>query len=117
MDIDRFTYDLADGHARIERAIRVLKDHLEFATPLAEFIAAHFRDVFTFQKNLSRRGVNQTKDGAPQRRFAAATFSDQPKSLAGGDRETHIIDSLHVMLHATEEPVFHGEMDLEVFDI
>jgi len=34
MDERAFTYDLADGHPRIERGIRVLEDHLEVAPDL-----------------------------------------------------------------------------------
>ena len=40
MNIERFADDLLDGHARIQRAVRILENHLKPAAPRAQRRAA-----------------------------------------------------------------------------
>ena len=79
VDVQRLADDLLDRHARIERAVGVLENHLELAPPRAQHRAAHPRDVLAVEQNAARRRLDQPHDGAAQRRLAATAFADQPQ--------------------------------------
>ena len=49
MNIQRFADDVCDRHARVERAVGVLKNHLEPAPPRPQLRSAQPRDVFTLE--------------------------------------------------------------------
>src|SRR6185312_15085261 len=44
-------------------------------------------------------------------------FADEPERLARRELEADVIHRLHGFLGAAEEPGFHGEMHLQIFDL
>ena len=98
MNVQRLADDLLHRHARIQRAVGVLKNHLELPPPRAQFRAAQFRDVLALEQNASRRRFDQPHDGAAERRLAATAFAHQPERFARRDAEAHIIHRLHEFL-------------------
>ena len=64
VNFQRLANDVADGHARIERVVGVLENHLPFPPPRAQLGAGPLR------QRASKRGL------------AAAAFADQPQRLA-----------------------------------
>lgn len=46
-----------------------------------DLVARHFRDLFSFKKNLSRAGRNQAGDRVEDRRLTGAVGSDQRHNL------------------------------------
>src|SRR5688572_21855720 len=79
--------DLLDHHARIERAVRVLKDHLRVAAERAQRGGVEREDVLPVEDHASARRSDEAKEKARGRRLAAAGFADEAERLAGGDRE------------------------------
>ncbi len=90
---DRLGYDLIDPHSRIERAIRVLKDHLDllpigaldlFVRKVAHQIAVEF--------NLPAVDLVKPRDHPRDGGFPRPAFADKPQNLARHDVETDAVD-------------------------
>src|SRR6202030_4203502 len=79
----RAAENLADRHARIERAVRVLKNHLHAPAQRAEFCLAEMRDVLAVKCDASRGGLRQAHDDARECGLAAAGLADEAYGLAG----------------------------------
>ena len=77
MDVQRFRDDFANGHPRVERSVRVLEDHLGLAAKTGEI-----GNRLAGKLNRSSGGLNESEQGPPERRFAAAAFPDQTDTLA-----------------------------------
>jgi len=116
MDVQRFADDLLNGHARVERAVGVLENHLELAPPRAQGRATHFQNVLAVERDFPRRRFDEPDDGAAERRLAAAAFADEAERFAGRDAEADVVHRLHGFSDAPEHPVLHGKMHLQVFD-
>jgi hypothetical protein len=85
------------GHARIERAKRILKNHLDLSPQRLQFIAGQFGKINDLvilapEQDLSRSRINSAQDAARGCGFAATAFPDQSKSFALEDIKTDIID-------------------------
>src|SRR5437868_15156839 len=63
---NRLANDLPDGHARVQRSIRVLKDHLKMFAMLAHLSLRKIRKVCPAKKNLPARRLCQSQNSAPQ---------------------------------------------------
>ena len=116
VNVQRLADDVLDGHARIQRAERVLENHLEFPPPRAQLGAVHAREIFAAEKNLARRRLHQAQDGAGQRGFAAAAFADEAERFARRDGETHAVHRFDRFADAAERPVANGKMHFQIFD-
>jgi hypothetical protein len=57
VNIQSLTHDVLDLHARIERAVRVLKDHLEFAAQGAELRPIKAANIPALKKKSRRQQV------------------------------------------------------------
>ncbi len=68
-----------DGHARIERRGRVLKDHRGFAAQALQIDTAAPGHVDVIEDDLPGGNVIQAQNGAAQRALAAAGLADQPQ--------------------------------------
>ena len=64
-----------DRHARVERGVGILEDHLEIRARLAEFAAAQGGEVPTGQDDRAFGGRDQLQDGAAESGLAAAGFA------------------------------------------
>ena len=83
---------VADRARRIERAVWVLKHHLDFARQIASPAPRRMRDVLAVETDTPRRGRSQTKDDAADRRFAGTGLADQPDRFAGHHVKGHAIE-------------------------
>src|SRR5258708_35055174 len=117
VDVDGFADDLFGRHARVQRSVRVLEDHLKLAAARAKFRTAQPADLFAGKKNVAGGWLDETDNRPAQRGFAATALPNHTKGFAGGHRQTHIIDSPDARLYAAEDAVFDREMDLEIFDV
>ena len=63
----RLTDDFADGHARVQRRVRILKDDLQVPALRAHLPGREMRQVLIAEQNLSRCWLDQTQNRAPQR--------------------------------------------------
>jgi hypothetical protein len=116
MNLQCLTNDLLDSASRIQRTIRVLKDHLKLATSLAKSRAPKPTQVFPLEENLAGRGFHEAYDRATERRFAAAAFAHQPHRFARPNSETHTIHGAHEFPWSTERPRDDRKMNFEVSD-
>src|SRR4029077_8857552 len=92
MQAQRAAENFADSHARIERTIRVLEDHLHSPAQRTKFCLAEMRDVLSVKGDAAGGGLSQAHDDARERRLAAAGLADQAYGFAGKHLE---VDAVH----------------------
>src|SRR5439155_14174685 len=104
----RLADDRANLHARVQRAVRVLKDDLDLAAQRDQLPAVELGDVDPVVNDFAGGGFFQPQDAAAHRRLAAATLADQPKRLAAPDRDIDAADCLDVTdMAAGDHPLAH----------
>jgi hypothetical protein len=79
-------------HARIQGAVRILKNNLQGTAPRAQRPGAERREVLALEPDLARRGLDEAQREAPRGGFAAAGFAHQRQRLARSNFEA---DSVH----------------------
>ncbi len=72
VDAQRLADDLLHRHAWIERAVGVLKDHLDTAVEAAPIACLEMRDVLTFETNSTFIRIEQSHEAACKGGLAAA---------------------------------------------
>ena len=77
---DGFGERVVDRHARVERRVRVLENHLEIRARAAQFVALEVGEVASREHDASGGGRDELEDRAPERGFAAAGFADQARA-------------------------------------
>ena len=95
VDHHRLDHDVADGHARIERSVRILKDHLQLFAVGDHFFLRKARQLVPLPLHAARGDVVQADDRAPGGRLAAAGLADQAERLAAADAERNAVDGAH----------------------
>src|SRR6516164_3518113 len=94
MDGQWLAHYLAGGHARIERRIRVLINHLHL-TPIRQHLRrAETSDVLAANEDLPLRWLEQFQQGSTDGRFAAAALANKPQSFAPIDMKRDAVDSV-----------------------
>ena len=88
----RTAENLAHRHARIERCIRILEDHLHASAQRTDLRLTDVRDVLAVEHDAALGRFGQTHHHTRERRFAAAGFADQADRFAGEHVE---IDAVH----------------------
>ena len=105
VDHQRLGDQVAHGHARVERAERVLEDHAHLAAQRLHLVLADLGDVDALailgaKPDLAVGRVVQPQDRAAGGGFAAAALAHQPQHLLLAQREADAIDGLDVADHA-----------------
>src|SRR5438093_10010923 len=96
-------YDVSHGHARVERRVRVLEDHLHLAAQDAHLVLVHLGYVSALEHHLARSGRVQLEYGAPGSALAAARLPHQTQGLAALDVEVNAVYRPHVADRAPED--------------
>ena len=118
MDLERLADDVADGHARVQRRVRVLEDHLHPAAHLAHLLAAELRELDAVELHLTGRRLVELEDGASGRGLAAAGLADEAERLALLDEEVDAVDRAHgADLALEDDPLRQREVHLERGDL
>src|SRR5688500_4384299 len=94
MNDPRFSDDLLDPHAWIQRRVGILEDHLYPPADTLELSRVRAKDIFTVKQRLAGARLLQAHQGARHRRLAAAALADQPQRFAFVNREIDAIDGL-----------------------
>jgi hypothetical protein len=114
-DLHRLGDDAADGHARVERSIRILKDHLQLAAVRQHGPPREMVDAAAIERHfaLHHARIEQADNRPGRRRLAAARFADQAERFAGANVKADAIDGPN---HArrTEQPAAKRKMDLQI---
>ena len=96
MDVDRLGDDVADLHARIERAVGVLEDHLNPPAQAIEALAVEVRQVCAIERISPAVGRSSCRMQRPVRGLAATGLADEAERLAAANVEAHAVDRLDV---------------------
>jgi len=78
-----------DFHARVERRVRILEDHLNSTAELLQGLTAHFRQVDAIKKNFALGRILEPDKHAAERGLATAAFAHETYDLAGRHDEVH----------------------------
>src|SRR4051812_36793867 len=84
-DYERLGDDVTDPHPRVQRAHRVLEDHLHLLTQETQPTLGNSRDVRALHRDVSRRRPIESRQDPQQRRLTASGLSDDPEPLTLGD--------------------------------
>ena len=118
MDLERFPDDVADGHARIQRRVWILEDHLHAPAHLPHVLATEPRQLDAVELHLAGRRLVELQDRAAGRRLAAPRLPDEPERLALLDEEIDAVDRAHCPdLALEDDPLRQREVHLQCFDI
>src|ERR1700716_728842 len=118
MDLERFADDVADGHTRIQRGVRVLEDHLHAAAHLPHVFATKLRELDAVELHLTRSRLVQLEDRAAGRRLAASGLAHEAERLALLDEEIDPIDRAYrADLALEDDPLRKREVHLQRFDV
>src|SRR5262249_41733503 len=94
MHADRFADDLANPHARVERAVRVLEDDLDTPAQTAQRFPVQVAEVETVEQDFALRRAFELQDAAAGRGLAAARLADKAERLAAANIEADAVDGL-----------------------
>lgn len=92
VDVERFTDDVLDGHAGIERGVGVLEDDLHAAAHFFEIVSIEGSEISTIEGDLARGGFGKAEDGSANCGFAAATFADKAQSFSAVNVQVNPLD-------------------------
>jgi hypothetical protein len=82
----------AHAHARVQRRVRVLEDHLHAPAQLAQLASARRADVHALEPDRPAVRLDEPDEAARQRRLAAARSTRDAEDLAARERERHVVD-------------------------
>src|SRR5262249_38460519 len=113
--VHRLRDDVAYRHPGIERRVRILEDHLEFATLASQLLAAETGEVDLLEVDVPGRHWQELGNQPAQRGFAAPRLTDQSQTLSLAYMEADVVNRfdrgtqtrrevLHHIIHA-DEPV------------
>ena len=111
--------DLANGHTRVQRSIRILEDKLHLATHVLDLMLAHLGNVFALEEHFAGRRLGEAHDGTARGGLTATGLADQTKGLARIDLERNVVHSRDDTLGKTlgEHAGLSGELLREVLDL
>src|SRR5262245_60576798 len=103
VDTHRVGNDRPHALARIERRVRILKDHLHLASERAEAPHAEMLDGRSLEDDLAVRRLEQTNERPTQRRLPTTRLADEAEGLPLPNREAHVVDGMHMRDLALQE--------------
>ena len=116
MDRQRLIDDVAHGHARVERAERVLEDHLHAPAQGLHFPPRGVGQVGAGEIDLPARHVFQPQDQAPDRGLAAAGFADDAQRPPRFHGKGNILHRAHHRVPAAQPAGLESAcFDIEMF--
>ncbi len=113
----RLAHDLARRHARVQRGVGILVDHLH-APPVGQHgLGSEAGDVLAAHLDGAVGRLEQLQERAADRRLAAAALAHQAQRLAAADRERHAVDGIDVTRHLREHALVDREVLLQALDL
>ena len=88
----RFGQDIADLHARVQRAEGVLEDNLDLFPDRAHFLLRQLGQVLAVVEDFARRGCFELQDAAPRGRLSTSRFTHQAEGFPSLDEKANAID-------------------------
>ncbi len=117
MNLDALGHRGADPHARIERAVGILKHDLHSPPQLPQLGPAQPKDVSTVERRATRGRLLQSQNGPPDRGLPAPRLTDQTEGLSPANLERHAIHGAYRRTRTREQApalvVLHQIGDLQ----
>ena len=118
VDLHRLGDDVADRHARVQRGVGVLEDHLQVAAHLAHLATVELRQVLALEDHLAGGRLVELQDGATGRGLAATGLAHQTERLTLLDVEGDAVDGLdRADLALEDDPLGQREVHHQVLDL
>ena len=117
LDLVRRADDGADGVPRVQRVVRVLKDHLHLTAQRHHLLAREPGDVAALQLDAATGRLEQLEHRATGGRLAATALADQPQRLALAHLERNPVHRLDVADVAAQQALGDREVFLQVGDL
>src|SRR5215468_9593230 len=108
--------ELLDGHTRIERRIRVLKNDLRLAPMGSQLFFIEFENAAALEPNVAGHRLDQPQDQTADGGLAAARFSDKCERGAGLHAKVDAVDRLHGRDRPSERRAADNKMPCQGFD-
>lgn len=112
----RFRNGGADRLARVERAERVLEDHLDLSPRRLERPFVQLQDVLPVEADRTGGRLDQPQDAAARRGLAAAGLADQRQGLALPYRKRDALDRVDIADRPVEEAALDRKARDEIAD-
>ena len=110
--------DLADRHARAQRAKRVLEDDLHLRAQIVHLLVVEVIDLLALKEHLTAGLLaGEPQDCAAGRGLAAAGLAHETHRRAAADVERDAVDGLDVAGRVAEEAALDGEVFLQRVDL
>src|SRR5690242_5247437 len=93
-----FTDDVDDAHSRIQRRVRILKDHLQLQLLLARLRRGEVAKRRATPVTFASRQRQQSRGKAAECRFAAPRLADEADDFAGQHGEIDVVDGANDFL-------------------
>src|SRR5215471_14107411 len=103
MYLYRLGDDVADLHARIERAVWILEDDLDAAPQRLELLVLELGEVDAVIEDLAGGRPLEQQDAPAGRRLPATALAHQPQCLPPAKREVDTVDRPHLADSAARE--------------
>ena len=113
--LNRLGQRVVNGHARIQRGVGILEDHLEVRPRLTQFRALQLLQMLSRQHHRALGRRDELHDGATERGLAAAGFAHEAENLALVQRQGNAVHRAHrTNAPADEDPALHRKVGLHV---
>src|SRR5262245_48765484 len=114
--LDRLPDDLADAHAGAERAVGILKHHLDLAPVVHQVLVGEADDVTPLKLDRACRRLFGGEDELGGGGLAAAGFPHQAQRFTGVDGKANAVYRLHPAANLAEEKTPYWKVLLEIPD-
>src|SRR5262249_2059788 len=104
--------DVADLHARIERAVWILEDDLDAAPQCPELLVLELGEVDAVIEDFAGGRPLEQQDAPAGRRLAATTLAHQPQRLPPAKREVDAVDRPNLADRAAREDALADREEL-----
>ena len=117
VDVGWLAQDRANGHARVQRGIRILEDHLHAASKVVKFTPLSSCKVVSVKVDCACARLYDAGDRACNGALAAARLANKAKDLPLRNLKRDAIHCTHLGNGAlAHQPLANRESDREVFD-
>src|SRR5689334_1658699 len=110
MEEQRLRQRVEHRHARVERGVRILKDHLKPWPQAGELRRGKAADFLPAERNRALGHADELHDRPAERGFAAAGFADKAKNFAAGQAERNTVDGFDLRADLRKKSALHDRV-------
>src|SRR5690606_23452063 len=115
---ERPRYHLEHVVARVDRAVRILEDHLDAAVEGAPILAPQFRQILVVEGDGAAGRRLEADQQLGSRRFPATALANEAEHLASLDMEVDAVNGVHMLAAVRREQRTHARHDwIALFEV